>query len=125
MNDIKVITDPEEGGPSWAYQVPVCQPGLEELIHIDELVVHHQMELVEVSSGWETEKSIKVKNRTGQELYIAYEDSGMCNAQLCGVNRAFVIQITDNINQFSNDLGLYVAHAEFINVLLIQVEILT
>ena len=52
---------------------PGCPPGLEYLTHVDQLLVHQQVELLEVLTGWETENKYKVRNTLGQDVYFAAE----------------------------------------------------
>ncbi|KAL3310550.1 hypothetical protein Ciccas_010886 [Cichlidogyrus casuarinus] len=71
-------------------------PGLEYLAFIDELLIHQQVELFEVFTGWETKNRYKIKNSVGQQVFFASEESGMCSRQCCGHQRSFIVHITDN-----------------------------
>jgi hypothetical protein len=78
-------------------QVPAgCPPGLEYLTQIDQLLVHQQVELFEIISGWETANRYQVKNSLGQQVYFAAEDSNCCLRQYCGPSRPFDMTILDN-----------------------------
>ena len=59
-----------------------CPPGLEYLSQIDQLLVHQQVELLEVLTGFETENKYVVKNSMGQVVYAAREMSDCCTRQV-------------------------------------------
>ena len=50
-----------------------CPPGLEYLTQIDQVLVHQQVELWELMTGWETANRYVVKNTLGQQIYFAAE----------------------------------------------------
>jgi len=79
--------------------VPGCPPGLEYLSQIDQILVHQQIELFEVLTGWEVSNRYVVKNSVGQQVFFASEESDVCSRQCCGNARAFVMHITDNLGQ--------------------------
>lgn len=76
--------------------IPGCPPGLEYLTQIDQLLVHQQIELLELVTGWETENKYRVRNTLGQQVYFAAEQSNCCARQYCGPVRPFEMTITDN-----------------------------
>uniref|UniRef100_A0A1I8H9U7 Phospholipid scramblase n=1 Tax=Macrostomum lignano TaxID=282301 RepID=A0A1I8H9U7_9PLAT len=76
---------------------PGCPPGLEYLTQVDQLLVHQQIELLEVFTNWETKNKYQVKNSMGQQVYFAAEESDVCARQCCGPQRGFVMHITDNL----------------------------
>ncbi|XP_070561763.1 phospholipid scramblase 1-like [Ptychodera flava] len=76
-----------------------CPPGLEYLSQVDQLLVHQQVELLEVMTGWETTNKYQVKNSMGQQVYYAFEESEVCMRQCCGPQRGFTMHITDNMQQ--------------------------
>ncbi len=73
-----------------------CPPGLEYLTQIDQLLVHQQIELWEIMTGWETANRYIVKNTLGQQIYFAAENSNCCARQYCGPSRPFEMSILDN-----------------------------
>ncbi|XP_067851126.1 phospholipid scramblase 1-like isoform X2 [Heptranchias perlo] len=74
-----------------------CPPGLEHLLQIDQLLVHQQVELMEVVLGIETNNKYEIKNKLGQQIYFANEKSKSCSKLLCGRRRPFKIHIVDNM----------------------------
>lgn len=99
---------PQPGAPGQPQQtqwmgkpeaIPGCPPGLEYLTQIDQLLVHQQIELLEVFVNWETSNRYAIKNSVGQQVYFAAEESDTCHRQCCGPGRGFVMHITDNAGQ--------------------------
>ncbi|XP_073088334.1 phospholipid scramblase 1 [Manis javanica] len=78
---------------------PDCPPGLEYLSQIDQILVHQQIELLEVITGFETNNKYKIKNSLGQMIYFAVEDTDFCTRNCCGSSRPFTIRILDNLNR--------------------------
>lgn len=78
---------------------PGCPPGLEYLAQVDQLLVHQQVDLLEVLSGWETENNYLVKNSSGQQMFVAKEVSNIFGRQVHGPSRAFTINLYDNMGQ--------------------------
>ncbi|CAH1776138.1 unnamed protein product, partial [Owenia fusiformis] len=90
------------GGVQWMARpegLPGCPPGLEYLTQIDQILVHQQVELLEMMTGFETQNKYQVKNSLGQQVYFANEESDMCMRQCCGPQRGFTMHITDNLGQ--------------------------
>lgn len=79
--------------------VPGCPPGLEYLTQINQLLVHQQIEMMELVLNWESKNRYQIKNTMGQQVYFASEESDTCGRQCCGPNRAFTMHITDNMGQ--------------------------
>lgn len=75
---------------------PAGPPGLEYLSQVDQLLIHQQVEILEVLTGWETANKYIVKNSLGQQVYFAGEESDACNRVCCGPSRGFLMHITDN-----------------------------
>ena len=73
-----------------------CPPGLEYLTQVDQLLVHQQIELLEILTGWEQANKYVVKNTLGQQVYFAAEVSTCAQRQCCGPNREFKMSIIDN-----------------------------
>ncbi|KAJ3665705.1 hypothetical protein Zmor_001191 [Zophobas morio] len=70
--------------------------GLQYLSLVDQLLVHQQVELLEVITGFETENKYQIKNSLGQQVYFAAEDSDFCTRNCCGPLRPFDMKIFDN-----------------------------
>ena len=47
--------------PPQAQAPPNCPPGLEYLLHVDQLLIKQQVELLEAFTGFETSNKYKVK----------------------------------------------------------------
>ncbi|XP_063297073.1 phospholipid scramblase 1-like [Pelobates fuscus] len=76
-----------------------CPPGLEYLIQIDQILIHQQIEILELFTGFETSNKYEIKNSTGQRIYFAAEQNDCCNQYFCGSARSFTITVVDNANQ--------------------------
>ncbi|XP_036207106.1 phospholipid scramblase 1 isoform X3 [Myotis myotis] len=72
-----------------------CPPGLEYLSQIDQILIHQQVELLEVLTGFETNNKYEIKNSLGQRIYFAVEDTDCCTRNCCGANRPFTMRILD------------------------------
>ncbi|XP_043558633.1 phospholipid scramblase 2-like [Chiloscyllium plagiosum] len=79
--------------------IPNCPPGLEYLTQVDQLLVHQQVELLEVLTGFETNNKYQIKNSLGQLVYFAAEENDFCNRNCCGNLRSFDMKILDNLGQ--------------------------
>ncbi|KAM4694133.1 phospholipid scramblase 2-like [Discoglossus pictus] len=89
------------GGPAAAWMPapepnPNCPPGLEYLSQIDQLLIHQQVELLEVLTGFETNNKYEIKNSMGQRVYFAAEENDCCTRNCCGSARSFSMTIIDN-----------------------------
>lgn len=92
-----VATQP--GVPMWMptpVTPPNCPPGLEYLAQIDQILIHQQVELLEVLTGFETNNKYEIKNALGQRVYFAAEENDCCTRTFCGPARSFVISVIDN-----------------------------
>lgn len=78
---------------------PGVPPGLEYLAQIDQVLVHQQVEVVEVLTGFQMENKYQIKNSLGQQVYFAAEESSVSQRLFCGPARGFVIHIVDNNGQ--------------------------
>ncbi|XP_012292520.1 phospholipid scramblase 1 [Aotus nancymaae] len=76
-----------------------CPPGLEYLSQIDQILIHQQIELLEVLTGFETNNKYEIKNSFGQRVYFAVEDTDCCTRNCCGPSRPFTLRIIDNMGQ--------------------------
>ena len=79
--------------------IPGCPPGLEYLCEVDQLLVHQEVELLEVLVGFETANKYAIKNSMGQQVFYAAEDSNCLCRQICGPIRQFEMKILDNSQQ--------------------------
>lgn len=89
-------------GVPWMPTPPVplnCPPGLEYLTQIDQILVHQQIELLEVLTGFETNNRYEIKNSLGQRVYFAVEDTDCCTRNCCGPSRPFTLRILDNLGR--------------------------
>ncbi|XP_054691096.1 phospholipid scramblase 1 isoform X1 [Grus americana] len=77
--------------------LPNCPPGLEYLTQIDQILIHQQIELLEILTGFETNNKYEIKNTLGQRVYFAAEDNDCCTRNCCGPSRPFTIRIIDNL----------------------------
>ncbi|XP_009466809.1 PREDICTED: phospholipid scramblase 1-like [Nipponia nippon] len=77
--------------------LPNCPPGLEYLTQIDQILIHQQIELLEILTGFETNNKYEIKNTLGQRVYFAAEDTDCCTRNCCGPSRPFTLHIIDNL----------------------------
>ncbi|XP_052043609.1 phospholipid scramblase 1 isoform X1 [Apodemus sylvaticus] len=95
----------QPGGPAGTPWMPApppplnCPPGLEYLTQIDQILVHQQIELLEVLTGFETNNKYEIKNSLGQRVYFAVEDTDCCTRNCCGASRPFTLRILDNMGR--------------------------
>ncbi|XP_006116340.1 phospholipid scramblase family member 5 isoform X1 [Pelodiscus sinensis] len=75
---------------------PSLPPGLEYLSQLDQIIIHQQVELLEVILGTETCSKYEIKNHLGQRVYFAMEENGCFDRNFCSPIRSFTIRITDN-----------------------------
>lgn len=78
---------------------PGCPPGLEYLIHLNQLLVHQRVQLAEMIIGWEMNNVYTVKNTLGQQVFVATEENDVFTMQACGPARPFTIHLYDNLGQ--------------------------
>ncbi|CAG0917882.1 unnamed protein product [Notodromas monacha] len=90
---------PQVGGyqaPGQAWPQPTnCPRGLEYLTHVDQLLIHQKIELLEAFTGFETANKYTIKNTLGQKVYYAAEKSDCCTRNICGPIRPFDMKIYD------------------------------
>ncbi|KAM4695260.1 phospholipid scramblase 1-like [Discoglossus pictus] len=75
---------------------PNCPPGLEYLTQIDQVLIHQQVEMLEVWLGYEQNNKFEIKNSLGQRIYFAAEQNDCCTRNFLGSARPFVMTILDN-----------------------------
>ncbi|XP_070802541.1 phospholipid scramblase 1-like [Pituophis catenifer annectens] len=79
--------------------LPNCPPGLEYLSQIDQILIHQQIELLEIITGFETANKYEIKNAMGQRVYFAAEENDCCTLNCCGPSRPFTMKIMDNMGR--------------------------
>lgn len=93
--------------------IPGVPPGLEYLSILDMIVVNQVlycmlflkwsflqcMEIIEILTDWETANRYSLRNRFGQQIYFAAEESDCCSRQNCGSSRGFTIHVVDNFRR--------------------------
>ncbi|XP_015860967.1 phospholipid scramblase 1-like isoform X1 [Peromyscus maniculatus bairdii] len=79
-----------------SYTSSELPPGLEYLIQVDHIMIHQQFEVVEAILGFETVNKYKIKDKLGQKVYYAVEESNCCARNCCGDCRSFSMRILDN-----------------------------
>ncbi|NXH31971.1 PLS2 scramblase, partial [Myiagra hebetior] len=97
-----VQNQPTMGGAIWMPippSIPNCPPGLEYLTQIDQVLIHQQLELLEIVTGFEENNKYELKNALGQRVYFAAEDNDCLTRNCCGPSRPFTIRITDNLGR--------------------------
>lgn len=78
---------------------PGCPPGLEYLTQLDRVLIHQQTELMEVITNIDFEKKFQIKNKRGQQFYLAEERSDEYQRQCYTTSRGFMMHVLDNIGQ--------------------------
>ncbi|KAM9033675.1 phospholipid scramblase family member 5 isoform X1 [Sarcophilus harrisii] len=71
-------------------------PGLEYLSQLDLIIIHQQVELLEMILGTETSNKYEIKNHLGQRVYFAVEESICFNRNFCSPLRSCTLRVTDN-----------------------------
>ncbi|XP_009087422.4 phospholipid scramblase 1 isoform X2 [Serinus canaria] len=79
--------------------IPNCPPGLEYLTQIDHILIHQQLELLEIVTGFEENNKYELKNALGQRVYFAAEDTDCLTRNCCGPARPFTLRIIDNLGR--------------------------
>ncbi|XP_023609536.1 phospholipid scramblase 2-like [Myotis lucifugus] len=91
----------QPGGPEGVPWMPAspppsdCPPGLEYLSQVDEILIHQQIDLLEVIIHIETNNKYEIKNSLGQKIYFVTEDNNCCTRNTCGAHRPFTMRILD------------------------------
>ncbi|KAH9374836.1 hypothetical protein HPB48_011137 [Haemaphysalis longicornis] len=75
--------------------IPGCPRGLEYLCAVDQILVHQQLQVIEVVVPYEQRNKYVVKNTMGQFIFVAVEESGLCQRCCCGIRRAFQMKVMD------------------------------
>ncbi|XP_042315083.1 phospholipid scramblase family member 5 [Sceloporus undulatus] len=79
-----------------AHSPAALPPGLEYLSQLDQIIIHQQVELLQVILGTETCSKYEIKNHMGQRVYFAVEENGCFDRNFCSPLRAFTMRIMDN-----------------------------
>lgn len=89
-----------DGRPQW---MPIprgvdddCPPGLQYLSKIDSIFVDQEIQMLEVMTGYETNNKFAIKNKYGERIFYAYEETNCCTRNICGPIRPFEMIIVDN-----------------------------
>ncbi|XP_049515172.1 phospholipid scramblase 2-like isoform X2 [Dermacentor silvarum] len=72
-----------------------CPPGLEYLLRVDQLLVHQQLQLLEMFVPFELQNKYVVKNTMSQFIFMAYEQSDCMSRYFCGSVRPFEMSLLD------------------------------
>ncbi|ELK07731.1 Phospholipid scramblase 1 [Pteropus alecto] len=84
----------QPGGSAGLPQMPAppppsdCPPGLEYL-----------SQMLLALTSFETNNKYEIKNRFGQRIYFAAEDTDCCTRNSCGASRPFTMRILDNMGR--------------------------
>ncbi|XP_023568780.1 phospholipid scramblase 2-like [Octodon degus] len=82
---------------------PLCPwdgpPGLEWLDQVDLILVHQQVEILEVLTTFECNSKYEIKNSLGQRIYLVVEDTHWAIRYFCGKYRPFTLKICDNLGR--------------------------
>ncbi|KAG0412713.1 hypothetical protein HPB47_010158 [Ixodes persulcatus] len=76
-----------------------CPPGLEYLQLIDQMLVHQQIQFIELLVGYEQANKYVVKNTMGQFIFFGVEESDCIVRCLCGQNRPFELRLLDHTSR--------------------------
>ncbi|XP_037288953.2 phospholipid scramblase 2 [Rhipicephalus microplus] len=75
--------------------IPGCPPGLEYLTRIDQMLVHQQLQLLEMLVPYEQQNKYVVKNTMGQFIFMANEESDLASRCCLGSCRPFEMALLD------------------------------
>ncbi|XP_005401492.1 PREDICTED: phospholipid scramblase 2-like isoform X2 [Chinchilla lanigera] len=78
---------------------PNGPPGLEYLSQADLILIHQQIKILEILTGYECNNKYEIKNNLGQRVYFAAEDTSWAWRICCGRNRLFTLKIHDNLGR--------------------------
>uniref|UniRef100_A0A2K5CGQ3 Phospholipid scramblase n=1 Tax=Aotus nancymaae TaxID=37293 RepID=A0A2K5CGQ3_AOTNA len=84
----------QPGRPAGVPWMPAPPPLLNNTI-----LIHQQIEPVEVLLCFESNNKYEIKNSFGQRIYFAAEDSHFCSRNCYGLSRPFTLRITDNLGR--------------------------
>ncbi|XP_072474332.1 phospholipid scramblase 4-like isoform X2 [Notamacropus eugenii] len=75
--------------------LPNCPPGLEYLSQLDKILVHQQIEILELITQFESNNRYEVKNSLGQMVYMVLEDTDDITRNMYHSSRPFVLRVID------------------------------
>ncbi|XP_065306926.2 phospholipid scramblase 2-like [Dermacentor albipictus] len=75
--------------------IPGCPRGLEYLSAVDQLLVHQQLQLLEMLVPYEQQNKYVVKNSMGQFIFMAFEQSDLASRCCCSNCRPFEMPLFD------------------------------
>lgn len=75
--------------------IPGCPSGLEYLTRIDQLLVHQQLQILEMLVPYEQQNKYVVKNTMGQFIFMANEESDLASRCCLGSCRPFEMSLLD------------------------------
>lgn len=87
--------------PRWmpkVHRILGCPEGLEYLCAVDQLLVHQQLQLLELFLPYEQKNKFVVKNTMGQFIFLALEESDLFSRCCLGELRPFEMKIMDYRN---------------------------
>ncbi|XP_036612584.1 phospholipid scramblase 4 [Trichosurus vulpecula] len=79
--------------------LPNCPPGLEYLSQLEKVLVHQQIELLELMTRFESNNRYEVKNSMGQMIYMVLEDTDDITRNAYHTLRPFVIRVIDSMGR--------------------------
>nr|CDJ84702.1 Scramblase domain containing protein [Haemonchus contortus] len=71
-------------------------PGLEYLTMVDRIVVHQLLEWKEILFDYHVKNKYVLLNANGEQVYYAFEESGLCTRCWCAQQRGFTMHVVDN-----------------------------
>ncbi|KAM9036445.1 phospholipid scramblase 4-like isoform X2 [Sarcophilus harrisii] len=75
--------------------IPNCPPGLEYLSQLEKIMVHQQIEMLELMTHYESNNRYEVKNSLGQMIYMVVEDTDDITRNAYKSLRPFVLRVMD------------------------------
>ncbi|XP_068960809.1 phospholipid scramblase 4 isoform X2 [Petaurus breviceps papuanus] len=75
--------------------LPNCPPGLEYLSQLDKILVHQQVEILELMTRFESNNRYEVKNSMGQMVYMVLEDTDDITRNAYHSLRPFILRVID------------------------------
>lgn len=97
-----ITNQPGVQGAIWMampQQIDGCPPGLEYLTMVDKVKVRQLYEIRELVLDYESKNKYVILNANDEQIYYAFEETGLCERLCCGSNRGFTIHIVDNFKR--------------------------
>jgi len=89
-----VVMPANAAGPAGNPQASAA--ALNYLAQVDQLLIHEQIQMLQLFTGFEGQNKFKIRNAMGQEVFYAVESSDCCARQCFGSFREFNMKILDN-----------------------------